>query len=247
MTSFRIHNQAKGAFATLVVMVSLITLSILGCELLPTEWPLSLILRNGLGCVVLLAGVFCILYVGVCFRFIAACGGPYWVEISDRFTYCNRRGVHVLDWTDIRTVQFEYTNVYQGDDPGEQDGYNTYLRIVLVGNKKLAILVEGTPLPSAAKQAGTIVDTLVQGLDARECHRRRFAAEALGRFGPDGLRHLRKVARTGEHECLRTDATEALRNIERAVPLLQRATKDQDETVRNSATEALRRIQPEPP
>ena len=144
----------------------------------------------------------------------------------------------------MRTIQFKYSELYGSDEYGDPPAYTTHLLITLFPKKKLPVLVE-TVIPCAAEYSGRIIQTLLQCLQDNDFHTRRFAAEGLGRLGPDGVRYLRKTAKNAEHEYIRQDATEALHQIEEAVPHLQEATKDEDKAVRKAATDALNRIQPE--
>jgi hypothetical protein len=244
MMPVRIHNNAKGSkkvFWAAVVMVAV------GLLFFPTlnGWPhgwgqVSHVLGACFGCV-FLGGLLFLLLLGPRLT-LAGFAGPSWIEIGDHFVYANGRGVKTLDWTDIRAIQFEYTNIYQGDDPLPHDSYNTYLKIVLVRGKRLDLCI-GCPTPCAANLASVIADKVVEGLQASKSERRRIAAEILGRFGPAGISYLRKNAINGEHDGLRKDATEALQAIERVLPILHAATMDSDDGVTRAANDALRRLE----
>lgn len=92
--------------------------------------------------------------------------------------------------------------------------------------------------------ANKIIQILVQCLRDDDPCARRLAAEGLGRLGPDGILHLRKAVKDGIDN-VRTDAERVLQIIEKAVPHLENAAKDEDGAVRKASTSALHRIQPE--
>jgi hypothetical protein len=167
---------------------------------------------------------------------------PYWVKIGDRFSYRNILGVHVLDWADVKTINFEHEEICDLEEsiPVRTGYHSTFLVVRLATGRRLRTRIGS--FYTAAEYAARIVQTLVQGLRDHDARTRRFAAEGLGRLGPDGVRHLRNAAQH-KHECIRKDATEALHHIEEAVRPLQEATRDQDEAVRKAATDALGRIQ----
>lgn len=142
----------------------------------------------------------------------------------------------------MKSIEFKYEHVYyEGKRMGIR-GYNTHLLITLFSRKKLRMMI-GRVNPITARYIGSIVQTLVQNLQSVDIQGRRCAAEALGRFGPEGIRSLRKTLRTAANEDQRREAAKALGKIQEAVPHLQKAAKDQDDTVRTVATQALQRIQ----
>ncbi len=164
---------------------------------------------------------------------------PYWVEIGDRFAYCNKDGVHVLDWSDVKGIEFKHDEWYS--DPGEEV-YCTSLVATLVTDKKLRMRVASGC--AALEYAARIVEALVQGLRNHDSCTRVSSAQGLGRLGPQGVHNLKKAIKH-KAECVRKDAAETLQRIEEAVPYLQEATRDKDEAVRKAATDALNSIQPE--
>ena len=64
---------------------------------------------------------------------------PYWIEISDKLSYKNRRGISHVDWADVRSMHFEYAHIYESDDPLPHDAYNTYLIITLASDQRLNV------------------------------------------------------------------------------------------------------------
>ena len=106
------------------------------------------------------------LYLGVPFPIVLCVGGliallyfvngggipgswasPYWVEISDQLSYRNLRGLSHVDWVDVKSMHFEYSHIYESDNPLPHDGYNTYLIITLATDRRLRIAV-GSVVPS---------------------------------------------------------------------------------------------------
>jgi len=150
---------------------------------------------------------------------------------------CNRSGIQVLDWTEVRAIHFEYHAIY---NPDEVETYCTTDLVITLCNGGRVSLRVGV-LEDAANYSEKILQTLLQGLQSHQSGTRRSAAVALGRFGPDGVRRLRQDS----HDQTRAgrDAAEAILKIEEAMPYLQEATADEDEAVRKAATDALRSIQ----
>ena len=103
---------------------------------------------------------------------------PYWIEISDQLSYQNSRGLSRVDWVDVESMHFDYSHIYQSDDPLPHDGYTTYLIITLATYTRLHIQV-GNVEPSAARCVDRILKTLGRGLSASQSKTRQGAVMGL--------------------------------------------------------------------
>lgn len=167
---------------------------------------------------------------------------PYWIEISDHLSYANRRGVKSLHWDAALFMHFEYTNIFEGDDPLPHDAYNTRLIITLATGQPLKVRV-ATVVPGATDCIDKIIQTQARALQAAEAKTRLEAIKGLSLLGRVCLERLRDTAKLGEHDCLRRDATAAISKLHEAVPLLRGvATNDADESVRTLANDTASRL-----
>ena len=248
LTPLRIRNGDRNTVRSVLGTVAGISALILGFtivwDLLAKRLPLSEALVSLPGrtlLIVLFVGAISVLlFFSAGFRIR---GKPYWIEVSDQLSYRNRRGLSHVDWVDVKSMHFEYSHIYESDDPLPHDAYNTWLIITLATDRRLQIQV-GSVIPSAADRIDTIIQALARGFSVNQSTTRQAAVTALSRLGPVCLDNLRHVAKHGEHDCLREDAAEAIEKLQNAVRLLQTVTRnDDDESVRMAAAKAVDRIQ----